>query len=97
MTNIETQRCPHCGVEMLRWITPEDSSWMGAIHLVCFNDDCAYFVKGWAHMMHKFEVRASYRHCLDPESGSSRPLPTWSKEAHREFIVPDTEGEEGSQ
>ena len=94
MTKQDPKLCPHCGEELTRWYTPQDSSWAGEIHLVCFHDRCPYFVKGWLHMYENFEVKASYRYCLDPGNDKARPLPTWSKGAHREWIVPDGEGEQ---
>jgi len=82
-----THKCPHCGEEMKRWLTPIDSSWAGEIRLVCFNDDCPYFVRGWQVMMERQAVSASYRHLLDPETGYTGPVPVWSNEALRESIV----------
>lgn len=86
--------CPHCSTELTRWQTPPDSSWSGDIHLVCFHDRCPYFVKGWLHMLERYEVKASYRYRIDPATGKASPLGTWSKEAHRNCIVPDEDVEE---
>lgn len=86
--------CPHCSGKLSKWLTPPDSSWGGAAHYVCFNDECPYFRKGWDHMMDKYEVPASYRYRFDPENGSSGPLPVWSTSAHREWIVDDEAGED---
>lgn len=86
-TTTETHNCPHCSQELQRWQTPIDSSWGGAIRLVCFNDDCPYFVKGWEVMMERQSISASYRHMMDPESGWTGPIPVWSKTALREGIL----------
>ncbi len=83
--------CPHCGERLSRWETPPATSWAGAIHLVCFNDECPYFRKGWAHMLEKYEVHSSYRYRFDPENGAEGPLPVWSPEAMRGLIVEDDE------
>ncbi len=88
------QYCPHCSGKLSLWRTPMDSSWGGAEHLVCFNDECPYFRKGWKHMMDKYEVPASYRFRHDPDTGANGPLPVWSPDALRNFIV--DEGEEGN-
>lgn len=40
-------------------------------------------------MMKEQNVKASYRHRIDPNTGASGPLPTWSAEAHRDQIIED--------
>ena len=82
-----THYCPHCNAVLKRWQTPEDSTWGGAIRYVCFNDECPYFVEGWEFMEQRQAVTASYRHMLDPESGSVGPLPVWSAEALKDGIL----------
>jgi len=79
--------CPHCGERLSLWTTPAESSWGGSQHHVCFNDECSYFVKGWAWMMEQFEHKASYRYRYDPDSGANGPLPVWSAAAMRGWIV----------
>lgn len=94
MPDTDKPTCPHCGSELLGWATPPDSSWGGVVHLVCFNDECPYYIHGWEHMLERYEVKASYRYKLDPETGTAKPLPVWSPEAHRSFIVDEPGGEE---
>ena len=89
MVEQEIPKCPHCETEMKKWRVPEDSSWSGPFHWVCFNDECSYFVRGWDWMMESQSVKASYRHRLDPETGKSGPLPTWSYKAHKDQIIED--------
>ncbi|MBI4677180.1 MAG: hypothetical protein HY748_06320 [Elusimicrobia bacterium] len=79
-------KCPHCAKVLLKWRTPEGAAW-GPIQFVCFNDDCPYFVKGWEWMRTKFNQKVSYRHRLDPETGSRGPLPVWSALALRSGII----------
>jgi len=76
---------------MVRWGNPQLSSWSGEFQYVCFNDECPYFVKGWAWMMEKFEVTASYRHRFDPANGETGPLPVWSTDALKTGIISETD------
>lgn len=83
----QVSECPHCGVTLKRWQTPVESTWGGEIRLVCFNDDCPYFVRGWQVMMERQAVSASYRAMVNPVNGATSPLPVWSKNALRDGIV----------
>ena len=84
------EACPHCGGKLSKWLNPDDSSWGLGYQLVCFNDDCEYFVRGWKHMQENYAVTASYRYRFNPENGESGPLPVWSKKAGRGNIVDDS-------
>lgn len=55
--------------------------------MVCFNDDCPYFVRGWTVMAEQQAVSASYRAVINPVTGATSPLPVWSKTALRDGIV----------
>ncbi len=89
MPENERPACPHCGAELKKWKTPPMSTWASEYQWVCFNDECPYFVRGWEWMMESQNVKASYRHCMDPKSGKTGPLPTWSYEAHKSSIIKD--------
>jgi hypothetical protein len=74
---------------MVRWSNPPQSTWGGDFQFVCFNDDCPYFVRGWAWMQSHYNVAVSYRYRLDPETGATGPLPVWSKDALKGSILQD--------
>jgi hypothetical protein len=74
---------------MARWANPQQSTWGGGFQFVCFNDDCPYFVRGWVWMQAHYNVAVSYRYRLDPATGSTGPLPVWSRDALRGSILQD--------
>ncbi len=82
-----TPLCPHCQVPLVRWANPPLTNWSGEFQLVCFNDACPYYVRGWAWMLQQFNVHVSYRHRVDPTNGETGPLPVWSADALRSNIL----------
>ena len=86
--------CPHCGSSLTKWRVPEDASWSEEFFLVCFDDNCSYYKKGWDWMKERYSQVASYRYMINPTTGASSPLPVWSDAATREMIVEETEGED---
>jgi len=93
MTNVDPTICPHCGEKMLRWKLDDDGDWGGRLRYVCFNNDCEYYVRGWEHTKATMNKPASYRHSYFPDNGSTVPVPVWSDEALREYILADQDGE----
>jgi hypothetical protein len=91
MAGHSEQKCRYCGEQMVRWGPPQQSTWSAEFQYVCFNDDCPYFVRGWAWMLDHFNVTASYRYRFDPATGETGPLPVWSKEALKKGILPEEE------
>jgi len=83
---IQTE-CPHCGARLDAVALPDTLS-DHPFDLVCFNDDCPYYVRGWAWMEQQFGVVSSYRHRVDGHSGFASPLRVWSPTAIRSSIIP---------
>jgi hypothetical protein len=71
---------------------PVDASWTEDFFLVCFDDACPYYIKGWEWMKEQFHQKTSYRFMISPTTGAASPLPVWSPEAMRDLIVEDDEG-----
>ena len=86
--------CPHCGSRLKKWLVPEGASWSEEFFFVCFNDDCSYYQEGWVWMKEQYAQHASYRHAVNPTTGSSWPLPVWSDAVTREMIVEDAQGDD---
>lgn len=84
--------CPHCGARLLRWRVPEEAAWGQDFFLVCFNDECAYYVNGWRWMLEQYNQRVSYRYALNPGSGADAMVPVWSATALRDLIIDDEPG-----
>jgi Ogr/Delta-like zinc finger len=85
-------RCPYCHSLLPRWANPQVTSWNGEYQYVCFNDNCAYFVRGWEWMKDKYNVTASYRYRLEPNTGECGPLPVWSYDALKSGILLEKAG-----
>jgi len=84
--------CPHCGDELQTWRVPEGASWEDDFFLVCFNNECPYYQKGWNWMKEQYNQEASYRYSWIPSTGASSMIPVWSDEATRQMIVSDKGG-----
>jgi len=76
---------------MTKMTTPPMAKFDSPHLYVCFNDECKYFIGGWEWMMEKYASKTSYRYKVDPFSGEKGPIPVWSSDALREFIIKDEE------
>jgi len=79
--------CPYCGSALQKWQPPLESNWGIGYQYICFNDECDYYVRGWKHLLEKFQQHASYRYRFDPISQTGGPLPVWSADAHKDRIL----------
>ena len=73
MPEASTTTCPHCGTALTPLELPE-VLFAHASDLACFNDECPYYVRGWAWMQQQYGVKASYRYRVDGETGHVSPL-----------------------
>lgn len=87
----DEKKCPHCGGKLTKWQPPLEASWGPGFQLVCFNDECPYYLKGWEWMKKKYQQKASYRYRYNPANGEDGPLPVWSPDAHKDHIIDDEE------
>jgi hypothetical protein len=81
--------CPHCGQKLSRWESPATYSWGSGYQLICFNDECGYYQRGWDHTYKRVGVKASYRFRYDPNTGQEGPFPVNSPDAGKDDIVVD--------
>jgi hypothetical protein len=88
----EPKTCPHCGGSLKKWLVPDEATWDDEFFLVCFNNDCPYYKRGWEWMKEQYNQQASYRYALNPNNGSSLMIPVWDAEATRQMIVDDSGG-----
>ena len=90
----EEAKCPHCNSKLKKWSVPYDSTWDVDYFLVCFNDDCPYFLRGWEWMMEKYNIKASYRYRVHPVTGKDGSLPVGNKNALKGDIIEDNKEDE---
>jgi len=83
----DDKTCAHCDSMLERLEIPDGTGWLEPYHLVCFNDDCPYFVRGWERMEQEYAQHKSYRYRVNPATGKDSPLPVWSNNAMRNFII----------
>jgi hypothetical protein len=87
MSSDDKYTCPHCGSRLSPWSSPDLTSWGGRVLYVCFDDTCPYYQEGWDWMLQQYNVKASYRHRYDPETGEIGPLAVWSQEALKDQVT----------
>jgi hypothetical protein len=86
-TKRQIYTCPHCEAELQAFELPEAGGWDQKFHLACFNNDCAYYRRGWDWMLKHYNAKVSYRYRLDPESGNESPIAVWSETALVDRII----------
>ncbi len=71
---LDPPTCPHCKATMEKFDS-RHLDWGTHFLWVCFNDECAFFVRGWKHMEENFGQMASYRYMITPDNGQNFALP----------------------
>ncbi|MCJ7629282.1 MAG: hypothetical protein E4G90_03510 [Gemmatimonadales bacterium] len=88
----KSEACPHCGGSLTKWLVPDGATWDDEFFLVCFNNDCSYYKRGWEWMKEQYNQKASYRYALNPNNGANLMIPVWDSEATRQMIADDSGG-----
>jgi hypothetical protein len=73
---------------------PEGTAWEDEHFLVCFNDECPYYVEGWDWMLEQFGQHASYRYAESPTTGRTTMIPVWSATAARDRLEDESPSED---
>ncbi|WP_130470204.1 hypothetical protein [Candidatus Magnetaquicoccus inordinatus] len=92
VVNPYERACRHCGQPMSKWLATHNDWGDGMgfctdIMLVCFNDECPIYVKGWNTLYDKYRKVGSVRHFYNPDDGFQGVLPVGHKDALRGDIV----------
>ncbi|MBF0158181.1 MAG: hypothetical protein HQL58_01535 [Magnetococcales bacterium] len=87
--------CPHCQQQLLRWEAAQHDFEDGlgfcvSEMLVCFNDQCSMYIKGWNSLFDHYGRVGSVRYYYSPEDGEEGVLPV----AHRDALRGDVVGEQ---
>lgn len=81
--------CKHCGGKLTKLKLPMANDWGAEFLMVCFNDECDYYKRGWDHMSKNYNVNASYRYSVNSANGKEGPLAVFSPHTHKTMIVED--------
>jgi hypothetical protein len=84
---MEKKTCKYCGGELSKVLIPQESDWGVEFFMICMNDECSYYVKGWDWMQEQYKVKASYRYKYDPSSDIEGPIPVKSPNDMKDWVV----------
>jgi hypothetical protein len=90
---IEEKRfCPHCSGEMTLCHAPpvhvgDGLGWGSEYFLVCLNNSCPLFVKGWDHIANQYGHVGSYRHMAIPNTKETYSMMVATRDAFTGSIV----------
>jgi hypothetical protein len=81
------ENCKYCESKLVKVEIPPDSDWGVDFLMVCMNDDCGYYQRGWEWMWKNYEVKSSYRYHFNPSSGYEGPLHVTKPDDYKNFII----------
>ncbi len=84
---MEKYTCKHCGAELTKVLMPPDTDWGVEYLMVCMNNDCGYYTRGWKRMKEVYNKKASYRYQLNTFTGYEGPIPVTSPEDYTGWVV----------
>jgi hypothetical protein len=84
---MEVSKCKYCGSDLKKVAMPPDSKFQTEFLMVCLNDDCDYFKRGWNWMKEKFNVDASYRYQFNPVTGQDGPFPVVRSTDLKDMVI----------
>jgi SAM-dependent methyltransferase len=85
----QSLRCPYCEQPLRRWAVPQTpfTEWESEHMYICFNDSCAFFVRGWSVMAGQGNLSFSYRLMYNPDRDALSSIPVQGPDQLRENIV----------
>ena len=85
----ETSECPHCGSQLRRWAVPQTpfTEWDSEEMLVCFDDLCPFYRRGWGALHGQGNFGFSHRFMFDPDRNVCLSVPVPSARALRDGIL----------
>lgn len=84
---MEKYYCKYCGAELKKVAMPDDSSWGAEFVMICMNDDCTYYTRGWDWMQVNYKVVSSYRYCINTVNGMEVPIAVHSPSDFKNLII----------
>ena len=88
------RNCPHCEQPMKKWAATHNDFGDGMgfcadVLLVCFNDECPMYVKGWNSLFNSVRRIGSVRYFYNPDDGDQGVLPVAFRNALKGDIIED--------
>jgi len=79
--------CKYCNSKLRKVALPEDNDWGVDFLMVCMNDECGYYKRGWDWMWNHYQVKSSYRFHYNSITGYEGPLHVAKPEDYKNQII----------